>query len=100
MNPSSSYCFIIPPDLLYQIIKEGTSEEKDKAIRTLELSESLRTQRSILSKIGGGGGLLRVAGHQQKRRIVYDAKHDDYVFSLPGEPKRYEEDAEDTGDKD
>ena len=68
MKPSSSYCFIVPPDLLYQIIKEGTSEEKEKAIRTLELSESLRTQRSILSKIGGG--ILRVAGHQQKRRIV------------------------------
>ena len=97
MNPSSSYCFIIPPDLLYQIIKEGTSEQKDKAIRTLELSESLRTQRSILSKLGGS--LLRVAGHQQKRRIVYDAKHSDYVFSLPGEPKRYE-DTQDIGDKD
>jgi hypothetical protein len=47
----SSCCFIIPPDLLYQIIKEGTSEQKDKAICTLELSESLRTQRSVLAKI-------------------------------------------------
>ena len=98
MNPSSTCCFIVPPDLLYQIIKEGTPEQKDKAISTLELSESLRTQRSILSKIRGG--ILRVAGHQQKRRIVYDAKHSDYVFSLPGEPKRYEEDTQDTGDKD
>lgn len=69
-------------------------------MRTLELSESLRTQRSVLAKMAGGGILLRVAGHQQKRRIVYGAKHSDYVFSLPGEPKRYEEDAEDTGDKD
>jgi Zn-dependent metalloprotease len=99
MNYSSACCFIIPPDLLYQIIKEGTSEQKDKAIRTLELSESLRTQRSVLSKIGGSS-LLRVAGYQQKRRIVYDAKHNDYVFSLPGEPKRYEEDTQDTGDRD
>jgi Zn-dependent metalloprotease len=99
VNPSSVCCFIIPPDLLYQIIKEGTSEEKDKAIRTLELSETLRTQRSVLAKMGGGV-LLRVAGHQQMRRIVYDAKHTDYVFSLPGEPKRYEEDTQDTGDKD
>ena len=62
-------CQIIPPDLLYQIIKEGTSEQKDKAIRTLELSEILRTQRSIIAGIRGGGNLLRVAGHQQKRRI-------------------------------
>lgn len=99
MNPSSICCFIIPPDFLYQIIKEGTSEQKDKAIHTLELSETLRTERSILAKMGGGV-LLRVAGHQQKRRIVYDAKHTDYVFSLPGEPKRYEEDTQDTGDKD
>ena len=98
MNPSFSSCFIIPPDLLYQIIKEGTSEQKDKAIRTLELSESLRTQRSILAGIHSS--LLRVAGHQQKRRIVYDAKHNDDIFSLPGEPKRYEEDTQDIGDKD
>jgi Zn-dependent metalloprotease len=89
-------CQIIPPDLLYQIIKEGTSEEKDKAIRTLELSESLRTQRSILSRIHG----LSVSGHQQKRRIVYDAKHAEDIFSLPGDPKRYEEDMNDVGDKD
>lgn len=75
----SRYCFIIPPDLLYQIIKEGTSEQKDRAIRTLELSESLHMQRSLLAKMDGGS-LFRVAGHQQK-------------------PKRYEEDAEDTGHK-
>jgi Zn-dependent metalloprotease len=93
-------CQIIPPDLLYQIIKEGTSEQKDKAIRTLELSENLRTQRSIIAGIRGGGNLLRVAGHEQKRRIIYDAKHADDIFSLPGEPKRYEEDIQETGDKD
>jgi Zn-dependent metalloprotease len=94
---SSSSCFIIPPDLLYQIIKEGTSEQKDKAIRTLEITESLRTQRIILSGIQV---LLRVSGHQQKRRVVYDAKHAEDIFALPGDPKRYEEDTEDTGDKD
>ena len=98
MSHSFRCCFIIPCDLLYQIIKIGTSEQKDKAKRTLELPESLRTQRLILSKIGGGA-LLRVAGHKQKRRIVYDAKHRDYVFSLP-EPKRYEEDTQDIGIKD
>jgi Zn-dependent metalloprotease len=89
-------CQIIPPDLLYEFIKKGSSEEKDKAIHTLELSESLRTQRSILSRIHG----LRVSGHQQKRRIVYDAKHAEDIFSLPGDPKRYEEDTTDLGDKD
>ena len=99
MKSSSSWCSIIPPDLLYQIIKEGTSEQKDRAIHTLELSGSLRTQRSILAGMHGGGNLLRVAGHQQKRRIVYDANHEDDIFSLPGEPKRYE-DTQDTGDRD
>jgi Zn-dependent metalloprotease len=98
MKPVSSCCFIIPPDLLYQIIKEGSSEQKDKALRTLEVSESLRTQRSILA--GMRGGPLRVAGHQQKRRIVYDTKQSYDIFSLPGDPKRYEEDTEETGDKD
>jgi Zn-dependent metalloprotease len=98
MNCLSSCCQIIPPDLLYQIIKEGTSEQKDKALRTLELSQSLRTQRSILARIHVGG--LIVSGHQQKRRVVYDAKHAEDIFSLPGEPARYEEDTEDTADKD
>ena len=42
-----AHCNIIPPDILYEIIKEGkTAEEKEKAIRTLEISESLRTQRT------------------------------------------------------
>ena len=99
MDSSSCWCYIIPPDLLYQIIKEGTSEQKDNAIHALELSASLRTQRSILAGIRGGGNLLKVAGHQQKRRIVYDANHTDDIFSLPGEPKRYE-DTQDTDDKD
>ncbi|HEY7108510.1 MAG TPA: hypothetical protein VH415_03690, partial [Nitrososphaeraceae archaeon] len=93
-------CQIIPPDLLHQIIKEGTSEQKDKFIRTLELSEILRTQRSIIAGMRGGGNILKIAGHLQKRRIVYDANHADDIFSLPGEPKRYEEDLKETGDND
>lgn len=93
-------CQIIPPDVLYQIIKEGTSEQKDKFIRTLELSEILRTQRSIIAGMRGVGNILKIAGHLQKRRIVYDANHADDIFSLPGEPKRYEEDLKETGDND
>ncbi|HEU4443866.1 MAG TPA: M4 family metallopeptidase [Nitrososphaeraceae archaeon] len=98
MKPLSGCCFIIPSDLLYQIIKEGSSEQKDKALRTLEVSESLRTQRSILA--GMRGGPLRVAGHHQNRPIVYDAKQSYDIFSLPGDPKVYEKDTEETGDKD
>jgi Zn-dependent metalloprotease len=96
---NSAPCYIIPPDLLYHLIKEEgrNSEQRDKAIHTLELSESLRTQRNILAMMRGG---LKVAGHQLKRRIVYDAKHAEYIFELPGEARRYETDSEDTGDKD
>ena len=84
-------CCIILPDLLYQVIKEGNIEEKETAIRTLE---NLRTERTILSRIRG----LRVAGHLEKRRIIYDANHADDIFSLPGTPKRYESDEKETGD--
>lgn len=88
---------IIPPDLLYQVIREGkTGEEKERAIRTLEISESLRTQRTLLSKIGG----LRVVGPPEKRRIIYNANHAEDIFSLPGTLKRDEGDDIETGDKD
>jgi Zn-dependent metalloprotease len=92
-----SICCIIPPDLLYRVIREGkTEEEKDRAIRTLEISESLRTQRAVLSKIGG----LRLVGPPEKRRIIYDANHGEDIFSLPGTLRRDEGDDIETGDSD
>jgi Zn-dependent metalloprotease len=92
-----SICCIIPPDLLYEVIKYGkTEEEKERAIRTLEISESLRTQRIFLSRMGG----LRVSGPPEKRRTIYDANHAEDIFSLPGIMKRDEGDDIDTGDKD
>ena len=44
-------CFIAPPDLLARLAREGTEEQKDAALRTLSASASLRTQRSILSRL-------------------------------------------------
>lgn len=90
-------CCITPPDLLHDIIKRGkTEEEKERAIRTLELSERLRAEREVIAKIHG----LRVLGQPDKMRILYDANHADDIFSLPGTPKRYEGDDMDTGDSD
>jgi Zn-dependent metalloprotease len=94
---TQTLCCIVPPDLLYEVIKRGKSEEeKERAIRTLEISEALRTERTVLSRMRG----LRVAGHLDKRRIIYDANHAEDIFSLPGTPRRYESDEIDTGDID
>ena len=92
-----AHCNIVPPDILYEIIKQGkTAEEKEKAIRTLEISESLRTQRTVLTRIHD----LRAPKVLEKRRIIYDANHAEDIFSLPGTPRRSETDSQDTGDGD
>ena len=43
---------------------------------------------------------LRTGGNLDKRRIIFDANHAEDIFSLPGTPKRYESDENDTGDTD
>lgn len=94
---TKTLCCIIPPDLLYEVIRRARNEdEKERAIRTLELSESLRTERTVLSRMRG----LRTGGNLDKRRIIFDANHAEDIFSLPGTPKRYESDENDTGDTD
>jgi Zn-dependent metalloprotease len=74
--------------MLIAICQNGTAEERERALRTLVLSERLRERRAVLSLLPGA------APAGQKRRLVFDAKH---LTTLPGTLVRSEGDAA-TGD--
>src|SRR5262245_6268767 len=76
-------CGIVPPHMLIAICRNGTAEERDRALSTIVLSERLRERRGVLS-------LLPVSAPTgQKRRTVYDARH---RSTLPGRLVRAEGD--------
>jgi len=92
----SSPCFILPSPILEEIIKTGTNEQKDRALNTLRISERIRGQRHILSRMQQN--LFLSSGSIQSHRIIYDMQnHDDNSF-LPGKKVREESDP-DTTDK-
>src|SRR6478672_4816785 len=74
-------CGVLPPHILIAICQNGTAEERDRALRTLVLSERLRERRVVLA------ALPVAAPPGQKRRSVYDAKHRE---TLPGRLVRAE----------
>jgi hypothetical protein len=80
----SGYCFIVLPDYYTKSSRKEHLNKKDKALRTLELSENLHTQRNILAGRRSRGP-LRIVGHKEKRRVVYDTKHNYDIFVLPGD---------------
>jgi len=74
----SSIACIVPPDLLRDIIRAGTEEERAAAADALAIDQSFRTLRatfaatlaaspSIMLPMGGMGG--------QPHRTIYDQKH-------------------------
>src|SRR5947209_20372247 len=84
----SLHC-ILPPDVLKQIAKNGTAEQRDFALQALDIDHTLRTSRLTFSLLGG----LKVAGEAaalkpvQKQRTIYDAKQ---TQDLPGQLVRSE----------
>ncbi|MGZ4848609.1 MAG: M4 family metallopeptidase [Halobacteriota archaeon] len=60
---------IIPPLLLYEIIKHGDEEQQEWAVRTLSATQQLRGRRHTIN----GFTLAVPAG--ERRRTVYDAMH-------------------------
>ncbi len=84
-------CFIAPPDLLARLAAEGDADQREAALRTLSASASLRTQRSIVTRLTRelDMSVAQLAGlptvtHQQ---IVYDNQHQGRT-SLPGKKVR------------
>jgi Zn-dependent metalloprotease len=87
-------CFIVPPQVLVQMIEEGTPELRASALRTLAISERVRERRAVTRRLvqhepqAATALLLPQAG---ARRTVYDARNGSQG-NLPGAPLRREAD--------
>ncbi len=70
-------CFIIPPHMLKEIARRGSSQQKQCAWESLTLSEQMRGQRLTLSVISAIGSTAT----GMRRRTIYDAGNG---YTLPG----------------
>jgi Zn-dependent metalloprotease len=84
----SIFC-ILPPHVLRNIARNGNAEERDVALNTLALDQTIRTSRLTYSLAGGlkvpHPAAALAAPHE--KRSIYDAKH---LQALPGKPMRAE----------
>jgi len=82
-NHQHSVFCILPPRVLRNIARNGTKEEREHALNTLALDQTLRTSRLTYSLAGG----LKVPHPEaalappQEKRSIYDSKHSQ---NLPG----------------
>ena len=81
-------CAILPPQILVAIARNGTPEQRRRALATLAVSERMRGRREVRAS------MLVAVPTGQKRRTVYDAQH---ATRLPGVRVRGEGDP-DSGD--
>ncbi|HEU5023079.1 MAG TPA: M4 family metallopeptidase [Bryobacteraceae bacterium] len=83
----SIFC-ILPPDVLSNIARRGTPDQREAAIQALNLDATLRTQRLTFNLLGGPLGTLDVSGAPPAvRRTIYDAGG---TQQLPGKSVRAE----------
>jgi Zn-dependent metalloprotease len=75
LAPAPCACFIVPPHVHKHLARSGDPKVRDRALRSLALSERVRGQREVLSE----NRAAVPAG--AKRRTIYDAGHSD---ELPG----------------
>jgi Zn-dependent metalloprotease len=86
MNRFSHVFCALPPYVLHEIARNGSSAQRDMAIRTLIISERIRGQRRAFRELKG---YLVMAAAGGKQRTVYDAKQGS---QLPGVKVRGEGD--------
>jgi len=83
----SIFC-ILPPDVLSNIVRNGTPEQREAAIQALNVDTTLRTQRLTFHLLGGPLGRQDVSGAPPAvKRTIYDAGH---TQALPGKAVRDE----------
>lgn len=75
---------ILPPHMLQQIADQGTTQQRDKALQTIDTTAKLRGQRQAFSEVPS---MAPGAVAPAKQRMVYDAEHGS---SLPGRLVRSE----------
>jgi Zn-dependent metalloprotease len=93
--PGTGICFIIPAHYFERKIKDGSPEQRDRAIYTLKISQLIRGQRMALS----GVQTLALSAHANIRREIYDMQNSQTQTELPGNPVR-QEGGSDIADKD
>ena len=67
----SIFC-ILPPHMLDQVAQNGTSAQREMAVRTLATSQRVRDNRVDIGKAAMRARGFSVGGNV-KQRIVYDA---------------------------
>lgn len=82
----SVFC-ITPPHMLQEIIRNGSSTQRDIALRTLIISEQMRGQRRAMKSMAAF--MVKAASTGNKERAIYDAKNGS---ALPGTLVRSEGD--------
>ena len=93
--PYAGVCFIIPSHYFEHKIKDGSAEQRDRAIYTLKITQLIRGQRMALAGLRG----LAASGHQEMRREIYDMQNSQTQTELPGKLVR-QESGDGTGDLD
>lgn len=88
MSHRHSISCILPPHILDEIIKRGSPEQRDLALRTVASAGHIRTQRNVW--VASVAASMTAAPVRNKQREVYDAKHSS---TLPGTLVRGENDA-------
>lgn len=84
----SAFC-IIPPHMLEEIVRNGTSEQRELALRTIASSEQIRNRRNEVKAKNDSVASFSAAVSAGKQRTVYDAKQGS---QLPGTKVRGEGD--------
>lgn len=82
----SIFC-ITPPHMLREIVLNGSTEQRDRALRSITTSEQFRGQRGAMTK--DYLSLIEPVATEIKQRIVFDAKNG---TQLPGTIARQEGD--------
>lgn len=79
MHTHHSVLCITPPHMLQEIVRNGSSTQRDIALRTLITSEQMRGQRRVMKSMAAFLKTATPAGN--KERAIYDAKNG---TTLPG----------------
>jgi Zn-dependent metalloprotease len=88
-------CFILSEPEYWEVILQGTPEQKELAAKNLRVASDLRTQRAVLGNMPAEFTL----SVGQKTRMIYDANNRRLVLhDLPGKLIRKEGDENDSGD--
>ncbi len=91
MHTHHSIFCITPPHMLQEIVRNGTSTQRDMALRTIISSEQMRGQRRAMKSMAAF--MVKAAPTGNKQRSIFDAKNG---TQLPGTLVRSEGDPDST----